>query len=186
MTLTSLEFQTGKNSFINKKFPNKIIEEVYELAVSQYSTVRSWAQDLLQLLTLGDIQTVEKIVLLLEKSLKPGLSHHEFKGALYILANKDFLRVFHSWKNASILYPALVQASHSDKVTVVEQLKIISDYALWTMSFKPAKMTEKIARSLGYSKPWQGNSPNPDRLLLSIYSTYFFTLMLLACHSVFC
>ena len=169
-----MKIQTGKNSFIKKRIPNKVIEEVYELAVSQYSTVRSWAQSVLvKLLNLGDTQTEEKIVLLLEKSLEPEVSHHEFKGALYILSNKDFLRVFHSWKNASILYPALVQASHSDKVTVVEQLKNISDmlnpnhedYALWTMSFKPAMMTEKNARSLGYSKSWQGNSPNPDSLL---------------------
>ena len=162
---------------------------MYELAVSQYSTVRSWAQSVLaKLLTLGDIQAEEKIVLLLEKSLKPGVSHQEFKGALYILSNKDFLRVFHSWKNASILYPALVQASHSDKVTVVEQLKTISntlnpnheDYALWTMSFKPAMMTEKIARSLKYSKPWQGNSPNPDNLAVLLFKLFIYLLYILA------
>ena len=138
---------------------------MYELAVSQYSKVRSYAQIVLaKILSSGDIQTEEKIVLLLEKSLKPGVSHHEFKGALYILSNKEFLRLFHSWKNVSTLYPALVQAQHSDKETVVEQLKIIfnmlnpnhEDYAMWTMSFKPAMMAEKIARSLGASKPWQG------------------------------
>ena len=75
-------------------------------------------------------------------------------------------KTFSSWKNASTLYPALVQAQHSDKETVVEQLKTISDmlnpnhedYALWTMSFKPAMMTEKMARSLGASKSWQGNT----------------------------
>jgi len=144
---------------------------VYELSVSQYSKVRSVAQPMLaKILNSGDIRTEEKILSLLENSLKPGVSHHEFKGALYILANKDFLHIFHSWKNVSTLYPALVQAQHSDKETVVEQLKIIfsmlnpnhEDYALWTMSFRPAMMSEKIARSLGASEPWRGNSPNQD------------------------
>ena len=138
---------------------------MYELAVSQYSKVRSCAQPILaKILNSGDIQTEEKILRLLEKSLKPGVPHHEFKGALYILSNKDFLCLFQSWKNISSLYPALVQAQHSDKETVVEQLKIIfsmlnpnhEDYALWTMSFRPAMMAEKIARSLGASEPWHG------------------------------
>ena len=119
---------------------------------------------LAKILNSGDIQTEEKILRLLEKSLKPGVPHHEFKGALYILSNKDFLCLFQSWKNISSLYPALVQAQHSDKETVVEQLKIIfsmlnpnhEDYALWTMSFRPAMMAEKIARSLGASEPWHG------------------------------
>ena len=156
---------------INEKFPNKVIKDVYELSVSQYSKVRSYAQLVLsKILNSGDIQTEETILALLEKSLKPGVSHHEFKGALYILSNTEFLRLFHSWKNVSTLYPALVQAQHSDKETVVEQLKTIfkmlnpnhEDYALWTMSFRPARMTEKIARSLGASGSWQGNSSNPD------------------------
>ena len=138
---------------------------MYELAVSQYSKVRSYAQIVLgKILSSGDIQTEEKILSLLEKSLKPGVSHHEFKGALYILSNKEFLCLFHSWKNVSTLYPALVQAQHSDKETVVEQLKIIfnmlnpnhEDYAMWTMSFRPAMMAEEIARSLGASESWQG------------------------------
>ena len=142
-----------------------MIEDVYELSVSQYSKVRSCAQPMLaKILNSGDIQTEEKILRLLEKSLKPGVPHHEFKGALYILSNKDFLCLFQSWKNISSLYPALVQAQHSDKETVVEQLKIIfsmlnpnhEDYALWTMSFRPAMMAEKIARSLGASEPWHG------------------------------
>ena len=150
---------------MNKNFPIKVIEDVYELAVSQYSKVRSCAQPMLaKILNSGDIQTEEKILSLLENSLKPGVSHHEFKGALYILSNKDFLRLFHSWKNVSTLYPALVQAQHSDKETLVEQLKIIfnmlnpnhEDYAMWTMSFRPARIAEKIARSLGASEPWQG------------------------------
>ena len=156
---------------INEKFPNKVIKDVYELSVSQYSKVRSYAQLVLsKILNSGDIQTEETILALLEKSLKPGVSHYEFKGALYILSNTEFLRLFHSWKNVSTLYPALVQAQHSDKETVVEQLKTIfkmlnpnhEDYALWTMSFRPARMTEKIARSLGASGSWQGNSSNPD------------------------
>ena len=121
---------------------------------------------LAKILNSGDIRTEEKILSLLENSLKPGVPHHEFKGGLYILSNKEFLRLFHSWKNVSTLHPALVQAQHSDKETVVEQLKIIfsmlnpnhEDYALWTMSFKPAMMTEKMARSLGASKSWQGNT----------------------------
>ena len=158
-------FYIGKNLLVNEKFPDKVIEDVYELSVSQYSKVRSCAQSMLgKILNSGDIRTEEKILSLLENSLKPGVPHHEFKGALYILANKDFLHVYHSWKNVSTLYPALVQAQHSDKETLVEQLKIIfnmlnpnhEDNAMWTMSFRPAMMTEKIARSLGASEPWQG------------------------------
>ena len=111
-------------------------------------------------LNVNQIQNI--LISLLEKSLKPGFSHQEFKGALYILSR---VNLFKSWTILLKLYPTLVQAQHSDKESIVDLLKVLSnrydptheDYVLWTISLKPAIMSQQTAKYLGVLKPWQGN-----------------------------
>ena len=92
---------------------------------------------------------------MLEKCLKPEISHQRFKGALYILSMEKF-GFFYSWKYASILMPALVEAQHSDKQSIVDLLKdfsikcnrTYSDFALYSMPVKPAILPEETLKQL--------------------------------------
>ena len=98
-----------------------------------------------------EFETQEILIPLLVRSLKPGVSHQEFKGALYIITQKCF---FDSWKNTSILFPALVKAQHSDKESIVVLplvlLKDISrrynrdhpDFIWWTLPINFARISE--------------------------------------------
>ena len=99
------------------------MRDIFELSVSHYSEVRSYAQDLL--FKLGNRVVPEShsmIIPLLVDCLKPGVSHQQFKGALYILSMEKY-GFFYSWKYANMLIPALVEAQHSDKQSIVDLLK---------------------------------------------------------------
>ena len=100
-----------------------------------------------------EFETQEILIPLLVKSLQPGVSHQEFKGALYIITQKCF---FDSWKNTSILFPALVKAQHSDKESIVVLLKYISrrcnrdhpDFIWWTLPINFARISENALQYL--------------------------------------
>ena len=64
---------------------------------------------------------------------------------------------FYSWKYASILMPALIEAQHSDKPSIVDLLKDFSikcnrsyaDFSLYSMPVKPAIVSKETLKSLG-------------------------------------
>jgi hypothetical protein len=152
----------GKASMLNKKTPEEIIKNLYQLSVNQYSNVRSSAQSIL--CKIPPSTEIQEILLpLLEKSLKPDISQ-EFKGALYILVDlQNKTNLFECWKNASILYPALVKAQHSDKESIVDLLNLLSykcnrsfyDFALWTYPIKSPTMSQNIVKMLDLQgKQW--------------------------------
>ena len=93
---------------------------------------------------------------MIAESLKPDKSHQEFKGALFILLMEKY-GFFYSWKHASILFPAMVQAQHSDKASIVDLLKDLSikcnrsdsDFALFSLPVKPAVMSIDVLNDLG-------------------------------------
>ena len=91
-----------------------------------YSEVRSAAQELLfKIVNRVVPESQDRLIPFLAQSLTPEASHQEFKGAHYILSMEKY-GFFYSWKYASILFPALVQAQHSDKTSIVELLKDFS------------------------------------------------------------
>ena len=99
------------------------VRDIFELSVSHYSEVRSYAQDLL--FKIGNRVIPEShalIIPMLVDCLKPGVPHQQFKGALYILSMEKY-GFFYSWKYANMLIPALVEAQHSDKQSIVDLLK---------------------------------------------------------------
>ena len=93
---------------------------------------------------------------MLEQCLKPGVPHHQFKGALHIISMEKY-GFFYNWQNANILMPALVQAQHSDKESIVDLLKDLSiksnrsftDFSLYTLPCKSPIMSPKTLKSLG-------------------------------------
>ena len=102
-----------KNFLVDETLPRPIVHSIFQLSVSNYSEVRSYAQDLLMKIVSRVIPESHEIIIpLIANSLKSGVAHHQFKGALYILSMEKY-GFFYSWKNASILMPALVQAQHS-------------------------------------------------------------------------
>ena len=64
---------------------------------------------------------------------------------------------FYSWKFASIVFPAMVQAQHSDKTSIVELLKDFSikcnrsysDFSLYSLPVKPTIMSQETLKELG-------------------------------------
>ena len=115
-----------KNFLVNETLPVQVLRDVYQLSVSHYSEVRSAAQELLfKIVNRVVPESQDMLIPFLAQSLKPDASHQEFKGALYILSMEKY-GFFYSWKYASILFPALVQAQHSDKTSIVELLKDFS------------------------------------------------------------
>ena len=113
---------------------------------------------------------------MLAESLKPDKSHQEFKGALFILHMEKY-SFFYSWKYASILFPAMVQAQHSDKASIVDLLKDLSikcnrsdsDFALFSLPVKPAVMLIDVLKDLGVDNFMEDNDfdeENPDFLAL--------------------
>ena len=108
---------------MSETLPQQAVKDVFELSVSHYSEVRSYAQDLL--FKIGNRVIPESHALLipmLVDCLKPGVPHQQFKGALYILSMEKY-GFFYSWKYANMLIPALVEAQHSDKQSIVDLLK---------------------------------------------------------------
>ena len=113
---------------------------------------------------------------MLAQSFKPDKSHQEFKGALFILSMEKY-GFFYSWKYASILFPAMVQAQHSDKTSIVELLKdysikcnrSYSDFSLYSLPVKPTVMSIDMLKELGIDNFMEENDfdkENADFLAL--------------------
>ena len=146
-----------KNFLVSETLPVQIIKDVYQLSTSQYSEVRSSAQELLfKIVNRVVPESQDMMIPLIAESLKPGASHQEFKGALYILSMEKY-GFFYSWKFASIVFPAMVQAQHSDKTSIVELLKDFSikcnrsysDFSLYSLPVKPTIMSQETLKELG-------------------------------------
>ena len=139
------------------KLPVKILQNVFALSISHYGEVRSYAQDLLnKFLGRTPRESHSLILHQLVDCLKPGVTHQKFKGALYILYSDSKLGFFNCWEFLAVLMPALVQAQHSDKPSIVELLKEISircnrtytDFLLDTMPIHIPKVTPELLNAV--------------------------------------
>ncbi len=97
---------------------------------------------------------VPKIAACLRDS--PENSHQKFKGALYMMCLETY-GFFYSWKYANILMPAIVEAQHSDKQSIVDLLKEYSircnktytDYNLYTLPVRRPVIPDEFLKSIG-------------------------------------
>jgi len=132
-----------KNLLVQDSLPPDTVSDLLDLCTEKYSETRILSQELLLKVVARVGRSCHPMILprllsCLQDS--PSVSHEMMKGALYVL-NSEKHMFFYSWEAASKLWPALVNAQHSDKSSVDEILRDISikvnryyqDYSLYTL-----------------------------------------------------
>ncbi len=118
-----------KNFLSAETMPESAVTDIFQLSTSMYSEVRCYAQELLFKIANRVVPESHELILpMIAQCLKadnPSVSHQQFKGALFILSMEK-TGFCYSWKNAALLFPALVQAQHSDKQSIADLLKDFS------------------------------------------------------------
>lgn len=114
-----------KNLLVLESLPRSTMSHIFELCTHHYSEVRVVAQELFLKLVGRVGKACHSLVLpLLVQCLKEGAADDVMKGALY-LVNSEKHMFFYSWEAASLVWPALVTAQHSDKQSVDDLLRDI-------------------------------------------------------------
>ena len=139
--------------------PEDALDDIFELATSHYQDVRSYSQTLLHKILGRTDKTVQdyivdKLVVLLKSD--PSITHQMFKGALFII-NNERMAFFYDWDNVLKLFPAVIQASHSDKSSIAELLKDFNvitdrnfaDYLLYQKPVRDAHVTPTLRKAIG-------------------------------------
>lgn len=151
-----------KSMVVEENLPKVVLLDLLELSISLYSDVRSYSQDILyKILTRVPKFSHQVILPRLLECLQdcPNITHQMFKGALYLISN-DKLVFFHNWSIAAKIYPALIQASHSDKPSIVELLKDIStkinryynEYALYSLPIRSPRASAELLELLNSNR----------------------------------
>ena len=131
---THLQHESRVLENSNKNFTEThriIYDDLLLLATNHYSEVRIKGQDILgkavkhfshsyQLLT-------PKLIQLLQKTEE--VSHEQFKGALYVIlgAKGKSLLTKHNWEVFAELCPAVIEASHSEKPSIIKVFTALVD-----------------------------------------------------------
>ena len=107
-----------KNLLVQDSLPPDTVSDLLDLCTEKYSETRILSQELLLKVVARVGRSCHPMILprllsCLQDS--PSVSHEMMKGALYVL-NSEKHMFFYSWEAASKLWPALVNAQHSDKV----------------------------------------------------------------------
>jgi proteasome activator subunit 4 len=132
-----------KNLLVLESLPKSLLDHIFSLCIHTYSEVRVVAQELLLKLVGRVGKSCHSIVIrLLVQCLanSPTTTDDTLKGALYII-NSEKHMFFYSWEAASLIWPALVTAQHSDKQSVDDLLRDIGikanryyqDYNMYTL-----------------------------------------------------
>ncbi|XP_077865747.1 proteasome activator complex subunit 4-like [Saccoglossus kowalevskii] len=105
----------------------KLMKDLLRLSTSMYSEVRSRAQNVLFMgmrfyaycrrdLLPGILDNLRN---------EPGISHQQFKGALFVLSGqRDWsLTIVHDFKIISQIWPAVIEAGHSEKPSIMKKIE---------------------------------------------------------------
>ncbi len=109
----------------------KVLRNLFKLATSQYSSVRTKAQDSIVNISCNHAYSYKLLIDPVINLLSPDnsldeVSHEAFKGALYVMLgfkNKTML-VKHDWETMFRTWPALVTSRHSEKPSISKLLDI--------------------------------------------------------------
>ena len=93
---------------------------------------------------------------MLLECLKPSAPEHKLKGALYIV-NTDRYTFYYDWSDVAILYPAIVRANHSDRLSIIDLLKefsirtnrIYTDCSLYTLPVRVPQPSRNLKTLFG-------------------------------------
>lgn len=152
-----------KNLLVLESLPRSLLDHIFALCIHRYSEVRVVAQELFLKLVGRVGKSCHNIVIpLLVQCLanSPTTTDEIMKGALYLI-NSEKHMFFYSWEAASLIWPALVTAQHSDKQSVDDLLRDIGikanryyqDYNMYTLPLSdpelPPGVSELVRRYTG-------------------------------------
>jgi len=162
-----------ENSNRNFSQTHKLIyEDLLLLATNHYSAVRIKGQDVLgrgiKHLAHSYQVVVPRLVEMLKKD--ENISHEQFKGALYVilgLKGKSLLTK-HNWETFAALCPAVIEASHSEKPSIIKVFSALQDSVVHhletiTISFSMADYLPVQASQL-----WAEQVKDKQNLMLTI------------------
>ncbi|KAK7086905.1 Proteasome activator complex subunit 4 [Halocaridina rubra] len=132
------ESRVLENSTSNlTKTHSDIMNSLLQLSVSQYSEVRSKAQNILSQIFQYFPYSYKLILpdLIKYLSVDPTENHEQFKGSLYLLLGRQSksLMVRRDWKSLNTVWPALIAAKHSEKPSIIKLMNALSDAVYYFM-----------------------------------------------------
>ena len=131
---THLQHESRVLENSNKNFTpthKTIYEDLLMLATNHYSEVRIKGQDILSKgikhFSHSYHILVPRLLELLKKT--EDVSHEQFKGALYVILGTQGKSILtkHSWEAFAQLCPALIEASHSEKPSIIKVFSALVD-----------------------------------------------------------
>ncbi|CAD5119000.1 DgyrCDS7656 [Dimorphilus gyrociliatus] len=106
-----------------------LLDDIFKLSVSRYSSVRMRAQQHLYSIFKHFSYVYRLVVDDIIDCLKDNndISHHQFKGALYcILGEREQSLIYkHNFKAIGKIWPALIEAQHSEKPSILKVIEKI-------------------------------------------------------------
>ena len=128
---THLQHESRMIENANKNFTEmhrQIYNDLLILSTSHYAEVRIKGQEVLGKALKFFSYSYEEVVPRLVALLGGGndISHEQFKGALYLVLGPKgkSLLIKHNWETFAALCPAVVQASHSEKPSIIKVTRI--------------------------------------------------------------
>lgn len=148
-----------------------IMMNLLTLSISQYSEVRSRAQGKLfaamDIFPYSYIVLIPKLVECMGKD--TALEHEQFKGALHVLLGpkQNPVLVRHDWYMLNSLWPAIVKAKPSEKISIIRLLESVVDvvhkqFPTITINLEVPHSCELVARKL-----WECVSRDEDEAVAS-------------------
>ena len=131
---THLQHESRMIENANKNFTEmhrQIYKDLLLLSTSHYAEVRIKGQEVLgkalKFFSYSYEEVIPKLVDLLQGG--SGVSHEQFKGALYLVLGPKgkSLLIKHNWETFAALLPAVVQASHSEKPSIIKVFSAVQE-----------------------------------------------------------
>ncbi|XP_032233646.1 proteasome activator complex subunit 4 isoform X2 [Nematostella vectensis] len=107
-----------------------LLEDLFKLSTSEYTEVRIKAQKVMGMcIDVFDYFARTMVPSILDKLRDdPEVSHEAFKGSLHILLNnRMFFLVIHYWEVMVDIWPAIIQADHSEKPTITTLISLLGE-----------------------------------------------------------
>jgi len=131
---THLQHESRMIENANKNFTathRQIYSDLLLLSTSHYAEVRIKGQEVLGKAMKFFSYSYEEVVPHLIKLLKggEGVNHEQFKGALYLILGPKgkSLLIKHNWETFAALCPAVIEASHSEKPSIIKVFSAVQE-----------------------------------------------------------